>query len=95
MGYARMSGMKTLIIYHPNSEHSRAVEDYITDFKRSRGLEIGLVSLETREGADLAKLYDLVQYPALVVLRDDSQLIKFWSGLPLPLMDEVAGYANA
>ena len=85
--------MKICVLYHPNSEDARIVEEYAHDFERSKGRPIELLSLETREGADMAKAYDIVQYPSLMVLKDSSnELVKFWSGVPLPLMDEVASY---
>lgn len=68
------------------------VEDYARDFEHSRGRKVDLVSLETREGAATASLYDVVNYPALMVLGDDGQVQKLWEGDKLPLMDEVAGY---
>lgn len=86
--------MKALLLYHPQSEHSRIVEEYVRDFERQRNLKIKLESLDTPEGADKARLYDIVQYPALIVVRDDGQLMKDWQGDQLPLMDEVAGYLS-
>jgi hypothetical protein len=84
--------MKTAILYHPASEFSRAVEEYVRDFERQKSLVIELISLETREGAELATLYDIVKYPAVLVRRDSGELLKHWEGDPLPLMNEVAGY---
>ena len=84
--------MKALMLYQPNSEYSRMVEEYIHDFERTRGRKIELLSMSTRDGAALASLYDIVQYPGLLVLRDDGQLVTFWQGNKLPLMNEVAGY---
>jgi hypothetical protein len=84
--------MKVAILYHPNSEFARMVESYAHDFERTRGKSIELVSLDTVEGADLARLYDITVYPAMVVVREDGQLMKDWQGEPMPLMNEVAGY---
>lgn len=83
--------MKAFILYHPHSEHSRTVEEYVREFERQRRTSLELVSLDRPEGADKARLYDIVQYPAVVVVRDDGQLVKEWQGEHLPLMDEVAG----
>lgn len=85
--------MKICILYHPKSDHARRVEEYANDLKRIKGKSAELLSLETREGADLAALYDIVQYPAVIARRDDGQLLKHWEGRELPLMDEVAAYA--
>lgn len=84
--------MRAYILYHPRSDHSRTVEEYANDFERIKGKKIELLSLETREGADMAGLYGIVQYPAVIALRQDGQLLKNWEGLPLPLMNELAAY---
>lgn len=86
--------MKVSILYHPESEFARAVEEYAHDFERQKGKAIELISLETKDGANLAALYDIVRYPALIVRRDNNDLVKHWEGEPLPLMNEVAGYLN-
>lgn len=84
--------MKVIALYRPRSEHARTVEMYVTDFERQRGKVIELVSLDTVEGAQKANLYGIMQYPALLVIREDGQLMRDWQGERLPLMDEVASY---
>ncbi len=88
--------VKLLILYRPNSEHESEVESYVRDFQRRYdvGRKIEMVSLNTRDGAATASLYDVVSYPAILVLGDDGSMVGFWQGTPLPLMDEVAGYAH-
>ena len=86
--------MRVIILYHPASGHSRIVEQYVHDFERQRGETIQSISLETKEGSAMASLYDVMQYPVLLVLSDDGQLRKSWEGEQLPLMNEVAGYYN-
>lgn len=88
--------MKIVILYHPNSEHARQVEQYARDFERAQNSgPIELVSLETKEGADMARLYDVVRYPAvLAIVKSDSVLMKLWQDEKLPLMSEVASYAR-
>jgi hypothetical protein len=87
--------MKVVVLYHPQSEFARLVEEYAHDFGRTRGKTIDLLSLETREGAAMASLYDIVRYPAVLALQDDGQLLKNWEGEQLPLMNEVAAYLEA
>lgn len=84
--------MKVNILYRPGTEYARRVEEYAHDFKRIKGFEVQLVDLNTREGASTATLYDILQYPSVMIVRDDGQLIKVWQGEELPLMTEVAGY---
>lgn len=79
-----------IVLYHPVSEHARKVEMFARDFERIHHTAPELVSLETKEGANLAKVYDVVQYPAIIVTQDDGAHMKQWEGIPFPLMDEVA-----
>lgn len=87
--------MKAIVLYHPKSSHTRVVESYVREFASRGHGEISLVSLETKDGVDTARLYDIVQYPAILVTRDDGQLLKDWQGEQLPLMDEVVGYLHS
>lgn len=87
--------MKTYILYHPHSDHARKVEEYANDFQRIKAKPIILLSLETRQGAEMATLYDIVRYPAVVATRDTGELLKHWEGDELPLMDEVAAYSSS
>lgn len=84
--------MKISILYHPVSEHARSVEQYAREFKQRHGADIELVSLETRQGAYIAKLYDIVRYPAVLAVDDNAVLVKNWQDEHLPLMNEVASY---
>lgn len=86
--------MKATILYHPESESARPTEEYQRDFQRHHGQDIELVSLDTREGAELAALFGVVRYPALLVRKDNGDYVKHWEGEHLPLMDEVAGYLS-
>ena len=88
--------MKLLILYRPNSEHETDVDAYVRDFQRRYevGSKLEMVSMNTRDGAATASLYDVMAYPAILVLADDGSMVSFWQGMPLPLMDEVAGFAH-
>jgi hypothetical protein len=87
--------MKIFMLYRPNSDHARPVEEYAHDFERQRGQPLELMSLDTVEGAEKANLYGIMQYPAVVAVRDDGQLLRDWQGQPLPLKDEVAAYLHS
>jgi len=84
--------MKVVVLYRSNSEHGRAVEQYVREFTSRTGKKLELKEIDTQEGADLAKLYDVTQYPAILALAEDGQLQKMWQGQQLPLINEVAGY---
>lgn len=87
--------MKLLVLYRPNSEHATEVESFVRDFTHSyeAGKRVEMVSLDTRDGAALASLYDIVSYPAILALANDGSVLNFWQGKPLPLMSELAAYS--
>jgi hypothetical protein len=87
--------MKLLVIYRPNSENARAVETFIHDYQRLHegvGKRLEIQNVDSRDGSATMSLYDIMQHPVLMVLADNGQLVYHWEGMPLPLMDEVAGY---
>ena len=87
--------MKVLVLYRPNSEHGRSVETFIRDFRyqhEANANKLDVQDVDSRDGVATASLYDVMQYPAILVLGDDGSLMKSWEGNQLPLMDEVIGY---
>lgn len=88
--------MKVLVLYRPNSEHGRLVEEFIHDFQaRHEGERLEVLNIDSRDGSAMASLYDVMRYPAILVLQTDGYLQKSWEGDELPLMDEVVAYAHA
>lgn len=90
--------MKVLILYRPNSEHATRVETFVRDFEHQHefgATSIELVSVDTRDGAATASLYDIWSFPAIVAIDADGRVLNMWQGEHLPLMDEVAGYVRS
>lgn len=86
-------GMKLIILYRPQSEHARAVQTFVHDFKYQHDANrVELVDADTSEGIATASLYDLMTLPAMLAVRDDGTVLQVWQGEMLPLMDEVASY---
>ena len=86
--------MKIVVLYRPNSEHGRVVEQFIADYQHSHGTgKMEVLNIDSRDGTATASLYDVMQYPAILALREDGQLLRSWEGETLPLMDELAAYA--
>ena len=85
--------MKVLILYRPRSEHGRVVEDFVRDFKTVHTTSrLEVLDIDSRDGSAMASLYDVMQYPAVLALRDDGSVLKSWEGEMLPVMNEVAFY---
>ena len=86
--------MRTFVIYREQSDHARAVETLLHDFTRQTGRVLETVSPDTPEGARLAEIYDIVEYPSLVALDDNGIVQNIWRGVPLPTISEVSYYAR-
>lgn len=86
--------MKLLILYHPDNEFATSVENFAKECSKHTTKVVETISLETLEGARLVDVYALVEYPSILVLRDDGQMVKLWQGPDLPLVSEVIGELN-
>ena len=84
--------MKVLILYRPDSEHDTMVQGFLRDYRQRTGKDIELMSLDTREGSDMAELYGAIDYPVILAIEENGSLQKMWEGTELPLMDEVSYY---
>lgn len=87
--------MKVVILYKPNSEGSRVVEEFAREFsRRYEDRRLDLVSVDTRDGSATATLYDVMKWPTVLALADDGQIIHEWQGESMPLMNEVSYYTT-
>lgn len=87
--------MKVVILYRPNSENSRIVEDFAREFaQRYMDKKLELVSIDTRDGSATATLYDVMKYPTVLALADDGQVIHEWQD-SMPLLNEVSYYTSS
>ena len=88
--------MRVIVLYRPNSEHARQVEDYLTDFRRFHpGLNVEAQNVDSVEGAAAVKLYGIMEYPTILAVNNDGQMQQTWSGVDkLPLMNDLAYFAQ-
>ncbi|MEX0932074.1 MAG: hypothetical protein WDZ81_00525 [Candidatus Saccharimonadales bacterium] len=80
------------IFYRPNSEHEREVNEFAERLKRER-IEPKMFSMDTREGAEKAKTYDLWEYPAVVATGQHETPLQTWTG-KLPMLGDVTYFAR-
>jgi hypothetical protein len=83
-----------LVIYKPVSEHARDVDMFLHDFEQRTGRKLETLDPDSPHGADICRVYDVVEYPTIIATKHDGQLQNLWRGLPLPLIDEVSAYAD-
>jgi hypothetical protein len=84
--------MKIVVLYQPNSDHYRTVEQFHHDISKLYGADIELVSLDTRQGSETAALYDITQYPAVIALDNELHMLQTWQGEMLPRVSDVTTY---
>ncbi len=88
--------MRIVVLYHPKSDHVGRVEEYAHEYhRRHPDRELELLSLETKPGWEMAKLYDVVRYPAVIAIAEDGEMQQLWQDELLPLLGELDAYANA
>lgn len=90
--------MKLLVLYRPNSEHARRLEMFMHDLQKQHDVSqssIRIVDVDSREGIELARIYDTMTSPAIVVTDNDGGYVQGWVGENLPLMQEVAAYTHS
>lgn len=88
--------MKVVVLYRPESDHGRNVDEFVSNFHDSGVAErLEVINVDSREGISTATLYDVTRYPAVLVVRDDGALQHSWQGVGLPLVNEVEGYFNS
>ena len=86
--------MRAILLTKENEDYSRLVSGWIDDFSRHTGKNIEIFDLNTVEGDALAKLYDIVDYPAILALDDSGEMLDSWVGKDMPRFDEVSFYAQ-
>lgn len=84
--------MKTVLFYRPNSEHERRALDYLRDFAAQTGKKLPTLDPDSREGAELCRLYEIMQFPAIIATDDEGHLQNLWTGDRLPTYSEVSYY---
>ena len=85
--------MKLLVLYQPKSEHARLVEEYLDDFRRLYpNVDIEVLDAESVEGVNKCQLYDILEYPAFLVIGRDNTLQNMWRGKMLPQKQEIVTY---
>jgi len=70
--------MKAVILYQPSTETERSVQEYVREFARQTGKSIGLVDSDSVEGEQMKTHYDVLQFPAIIVCRDDGSYVESW-----------------
>lgn len=86
--------MRVVVVYKDDSDHARNVLDFLRDFNHQTGHQLEVIDPDTPEGIHFCETYDIVEYPTIIAISDDSVMQNLWRGLPLPTINEVSYYAQ-
>jgi len=86
--------MRVVVIFKDNTDKTRTVLDYLRDFERQTGHQLETMDPETPSGMHFCETYDIVEYPTIIALSDDTAMQNVWRGLPLPTISELSYYVQ-
>lgn len=86
--------MKVVVVYKNDSDHAREVIDYLRDFEHQTGHILETLDPEQLDGEQFCRAYDIVEYPTVIAIADDSTMQNTWVGTPLPTISEVSYYVQ-
>lgn len=86
--------MKVFLFYTLGSPDTRKLEELGERLSRER-LEVELVEADSPDGVRLAKLYDILERPAVVLANFDGSPVERWQGAAsLPQPGDVVYHAH-
>jgi hypothetical protein len=87
--------MKLLVLYRSHSEYGTPVETFLREFRyqyTTLADRLEVLEFDSREGVAKAKVYDVLEAPAMLVLAEDGSVVNSWIGSELPQLSTVASY---
>lgn len=82
--------MRVICIFRDNQDYTRSVTDWLEDFRRQTSREIETMNPD--ENTSFCETYDIVEYPTIIALGDNGEVMSMWRGRNLPLINEVLYY---
>lgn len=84
--------MKVVCLWKDQTDYAREVMDWMREFTHETGKEVESMDPESIEGEIFVRARDILQFPAVVAVSDDGQVLRQWLGTPMPQFDEVLYY---
>lgn len=86
--------MKTRLVYRfGNAEQRIKAENFLRDIGPDVRLQVEEVDVDTPDGSQLSQLYQIYDYPAILITRDDGQLVQLYQQ-KWPLLSEIRYQMN-
>ena len=86
--------MRVVCVFRDNTDYAREVIDWLADFEKFTGSKVEALDPDSIEGEIFCKARDIVEYPSVVAVSDDGQILKLWRGTPMPQIEEVSYYVR-
>ena len=82
--------MRVVCIFRDNEDYTRSVTDWLENFRRQTGKTIETMNPD--ENTSFCETYDIVEYPTIIALGNNGEVLAMWRGRNLPLINEVLYY---
>lgn len=82
--------MRVVCIFRDNEDYTRTVTDWLENFRRQTGKTIETMNPD--ENTDFCVTYDIVEYPTIIALGNNGEVMAMWRGRNMPLINEVLYY---
>ncbi|MCY4010535.1 MAG: hypothetical protein OXF30_00485 [Candidatus Saccharibacteria bacterium] len=82
--------MKIYLFYRPQVGMDLAIDTFLKLLDRHKS-KLQVINVDSRQGDQLSRLYDLMDYPSVVVVRDDGVQVESWQG-KLPYLEDLNPY---
>jgi len=84
-----------VILNKSNTEHDTAAHNYARDFERQTGKTIEFIDADSAEAIEIAKIHDIMQFPAILVTDEDGGFIQVWPDMQSwPTFSELSYYTR-
>jgi len=81
------------MLYRKGSQSQAMAEDFATDYRHLHPqAQLELKDADSVHSQEIANLYGIIDYPAILATADDGSLLQLWQGQQLPLMKELDFY---
>jgi hypothetical protein len=84
--------MIAYIFYTKDTPADRDIQRFTEELERLQ-VQTKMIEADSREGIELGELYDVMQRPSVVLVRDDGSTVERWQG-DLPPVSEVSSLAH-
>ena len=82
--------MRVVCVYRDNEDYTRSVDEWLENFRRQTGKTIETMDPDKNNG--FCDAYDIVEYPTIIALGNNGEVVALWRGRDLPLINEVLYY---